>query len=256
MMLFTIGYARFDVVELPSSEPSIDSKARTAITYVTSLLALVFMAAFTATLIILLVHIQCRRNHSNHGTLMQTPEANYSTVGPPLPPIRIERNMSYEERVIQTDNHSIVGHDTSNSFVEANDNADLDNTLQSQLVLNESVETGSVPTNTSIVNMLLLQRSDTETLPPECESTTSDSESITERVAYLHNTQNALDNVTIPRDHGIQTQENIAYDRQFELQDLGSSNEETARMVANPAYGTDVAIVPEVQTQTNLAYRL
>ena len=35
------------------------------------------------------------------------------------------------KRVIQTDNHSPVGHDISNSFVEANNNADLDNTLQS-----------------------------------------------------------------------------------------------------------------------------
>lgn len=164
LIFLTTGYAGFDVVELPSSEPSIDAEALTAITYVTSLLALIFLVAFTATLIILLVHLQCHRNHSNHGTLMQTPEANYSTVGPPIPPVRIERNMSYEERVIQTDNHSIVGHmhDTSNCFTEANDNADLDNTLQSQLVLNESAETGSVPTNTSIINMLLLQRSDTK----------------------------------------------------------------------------------------------
>ena len=163
LIFLTTVYTGFDVVELPSSEPSIDSEILTAITYVTSLLTLVFLVAFTATLIILLVHIRCHRNHSNRGTLMQTPEANYSTVGPPLPPVRIERNMSYEERVIQTDNHFIVGHDTSSdSFVEANNNADLDNTLQSQLVLNESAETGSVPTNTSIINMLLLQRSDTK----------------------------------------------------------------------------------------------
>ena len=159
---------------------------------------------------------------------MQTPEANYSTVGPPLPPVRIERNMSYEERVIQTDNYSIGGRDTSNSsFVEPNNNANLDNTLQSQLLLNESPVTGSVP---AIVNMLLLQRNDTETLSPEhIKSITS--ESVTERVTYLHDT-NAPGNVAIPDDHGIQTEENIAFNGQFELQDLGSSREDTSQMVA------------------------
>ena len=83
---------------------------------------------------------------------MQAPEANYSTVGPPLPPIRIERNMSYEEKVIHTDNryHLTVEHDTSNTCVEAN----IVNVLQSQLVLNESAETNFIPTRNSTVNML------------------------------------------------------------------------------------------------------
>ena len=67
---------------------------------------------------------------------------------------------------------------------------------------------------TSIVNMLLLQRNDTETLPPEHKPTTS--ESVTERVTYLHNT-NAPGNVAIPDDHGIQTEENVAYNGQFEF---------------------------------------
>ena len=81
-----------------------------AITSVTSLLALIFMAAF-AMILILLVRKRCHRNRNNQGTPMPAPEANYSTVGPPL---RIERNMSYEEKVIHTDNryHLTVEHDT------------------------------------------------------------------------------------------------------------------------------------------------
>ena len=96
-------------------------------------------------------------------------------------------------------------HDTSNSFVEGNNDANLDNTLQSQLLLNESAETGSVPTSTSIVNMLLLHCDDTETLSaPECESTTSDSESVTERVAYKQYTTLMAMLLLIPFDqHGI-----------------------------------------------------
>ena len=78
-------------------------------------------------------------------------------------------------------------------------------------------------------------------------------ERVTEREARIRET-----NVAVPQvlDYGIQTEENVAHTGQFELQDLGSSNESAmaTQIVANPAYGTDVSIAPEVQTQANLAY--
>ena len=219
------------------------------------------MVAFTMTLL-LLVRKQCC---SNEGALTQAPEAmaTYSTVGPPLLPVRIERNMSYEGGVVQTDSHHHIvamgQHDTSNTVVEAS-NADFDNmAFQSQsLVLHESSETGPVPTSTSIVNMLLPQSgNDTESFQTDGhESTTS--ESVTqETVAYLHDTIHG--NVAILHDHGILTEENVAYNGQLkvDLLDLGTSHKDASQMVAqNPAYGTDVAIAPEVDTQANLAHGL
>lgn len=218
------------------------------------------MVAFTMTLL-LLARKQCC---SNEGVLTQASEAmaTYSTVVPPLLPVRIERKMSYEEGVVQTDSHhhtvAMGQHDASNTLVEAS-NADFDNmAFQSQsLVLHESSETGPVPTSASIVNMLLPQSGNyTESFRTDGhESTTS--ESVTqETVAYLHDTIHG--NVAILRDHRIQTEENVLYNGQFkvDLLDLGTSHKDASQMVANPAYGTDVAIAHEVDTQANLAYGL
>ena len=206
----------------------------TAITSVTSSLALIFMIAFSVTLIILLVFIRYHRNHNSQGTTtIQAPEATYSTIGPPLPPVRIKKHMSYEARIIHTDNHLTAGHDT-----------DGINTLQSQRVLNESAETDYIPVTTSTANMSLPQGgNNVETLTTENVSIIDESE------VHVHET-----NVAVPQalDYGIQTEENVAYNGQFELQDLGPSNKNVmdTQIVANPAYGT---IALEVQTQANLA---
>ena len=74
-----------------------ETHALAAITSVTSLLALIFLAAFTMTLVLLL-HIQCHKNCNNQGTPIQTPEANYSTVNPPLPPVILDRIMSEKNK--------------------------------------------------------------------------------------------------------------------------------------------------------------
>ena len=167
---------------------------------------------------------------------MQAPEPTYSTVGPPLPPVRIKKHMSYEARVIHTDNYLTAGHDT-----------DGIETLQSQYVLNESAETDYIPIRTLTANMLLPQGGN------NIETLTIEHALITESEAHVHET-----NVAVPQalDYGIKTEENVAYNGQFELQDLGSSNENAmaTQIVANPACGTGVSIAPEVQTQANLAY--
>ena len=140
--------------------------AITSVIYISSL-ALIFLVAFTVTLI-LLVHIRCHRNcrKSQRIPIVQAPEATYSTVRPPLPPVRVERNMSYEERVIHKDNHPTVGHE-----------ADGINTLQSQLVLNIiSAETGSIPTT----NLLVPQGGNNI----ESLDLTTEHVSITESVSY------------------------------------------------------------------------
>ena len=84
--------------ESTNSETQTAAEARTlaAITSVTSLLALIFLVAFTVTLVLLL-HIQRHKNCNNQGTPIQAPEANYSTVNLPLPPDRImsEKNQAY-----------------------------------------------------------------------------------------------------------------------------------------------------------------
>ena len=75
-----------------------NSETQTAvITSVTSSLALIFLVAFTVTLVLLL-HIRCHKNCKNQGTPIQAPEANYSTVNPPLPPVILDRIMSKKNK--------------------------------------------------------------------------------------------------------------------------------------------------------------
>ena len=74
--------------------PIAESLAATAI--IPSLLAITFIVAFTVTLILLI-----RKKCNSQETLIEA-EANYSTIGPPMPTVRIERNMSYEQRAVHT----------------------------------------------------------------------------------------------------------------------------------------------------------
>ena len=70
------------------TQTAAEAHALAAIASVTSLLALIFLVAFTVTLVLLL-HIRCHKTCNNQGTPIQcqAPEANYSTVNPPLPPL-------------------------------------------------------------------------------------------------------------------------------------------------------------------------
>ena len=74
-----------------------ETHALAAIASVTSLLALIFLVAFTVTLVLLL-HIRCHKNCKNQGTPIQAPGANYSTVNPPLPPVILDRIMSEKNK--------------------------------------------------------------------------------------------------------------------------------------------------------------
>ena len=58
-----------------------------------SLFALILVVAFTTTSIVLIIK---KIKWTNRGTRA---ESYYSTVGPPLPPVKIEKNMSYEVRL-------------------------------------------------------------------------------------------------------------------------------------------------------------
>ena len=58
-----------------------------------SLFALILVVAFTTTSIVLIIK---KIKWTNRGTRA---ESYYSTVGPPLPPVKIDKNMSYEGRL-------------------------------------------------------------------------------------------------------------------------------------------------------------
>ena len=79
------------------TQTAAEAHALAAITSVTSLLALIFLVAFTVTLVLLL-HIRCHKNCNNQGTPIQAPGANYSTVNPPLPPVILDRIMSEKKQ--------------------------------------------------------------------------------------------------------------------------------------------------------------
>ena len=228
--------------------PIAELLAATAI--IPSLLAITFIVAFTVTLILLIRKI---RNSQTSETLTRA-EANYSTIGPPMPPVRIERNMSYEERAI----HAEVSNPTdTNNFMEANNSVVLDN-INLQLMLHES----GTPTRNLTVNNMSFQG---ETLPTEHEST-PESESNTQEYRF-HQPRATVTGGTKIEAYGnnidiapeIQAQGNVAYnsnfsDESFGSQDLRSPDEDATEMVSNQAYGTDVSIAPEIQTQLNLAY--
>ena len=191
--------------------PIAESLAATAI--IPSLLAITFIVAFTVTLILLI-----RKKRNSQETLIEA-EANYSTIGPPMPPVRIERNMSYEQRAVHTE-----ATDT-NSFMEANNSVVLDDIgLQQLLVLHEP-GTESIPKRNLTVNNTSLEG---EPLPTEYEST-SEGES---------NTQEYYDQDQ-PRGNITGATRRVTH---------------TTEMASNPAYGTDVSIAPEIETQSNLAY--
>ena len=187
-----------------------ESLAATAI--IPSLLAITFIVAFTVTLILLI-----RKKRNSQETLIEA-EANYSTIGPPMPPVRIERNMSYEQRAVHTEETD------TNSFMEANNSVVLDDIgLQQLLVLHEP-GTESIPKRNFTVNNTSLEG---EPLPTEYEST-SEGESNTHEYDQDQ-----------PRGNITGATRTVTH---------------TMEMASNPAYGTDVSIAPEVETQSNLAY--
>ena len=86
-----------------------------AITSVTSSLALIFLIAFVITLI-LLVHTRCHK--SDQGTPVEAPEANYSTISLPLPPVRKEGIVSEKNKA-----YGYLESQTAASFAMADNSA-------------------------------------------------------------------------------------------------------------------------------------
>ena len=175
-----------------------------------SLFALILVVALTTTIIVLVI----KRN--NRGTRA---ESYYSTVGPPLPPIKIDKNMSNEGRL--------------EPWRIANTEVDYDD--RSLQPVDKICDNSTSDSDTSSVHH---------------------QHSVPVTVTTTENTAYGTNIATAPE---IRAEENVAYNYEISADPSGprhsqSSREDAPEMIPNPAYATNVSIAPEIGTQTNVAY--
>ena len=197
-----------------------------------SLFGLILLVALTTAAIVLV----CKR-WNNQGTRA---EAHYSTVGPPLPPAKLEKNQSDEGNL--------------ESLRIANTKDDIDNDsdhFYDEIAKNTSTDTNMHHQTTVVVTT-------DENIAYYCTNTATASEIQTgENVAYsckLHDTiENIAYRTNIAIAPEIQVEENMAYSHSFDdtcgPQYSSSSNEAVTDMVPSSSHATDASIsAPEIET--------